>query len=364
MTIDEARTGPGALSVSIVSEVPSGLSFAHKNSVGTSCGGCTGTFYELFPTSTVFDLAGRSMTMSLANGAYTVTGTPVAFVPAAGTNLALGLNALATVALPFSLPYPGGTTTQLRVASSGYVSPATPNPSQLAPSVAQFLQGFPRWAAAWSLLNPIASGSANVFFDASPTRAILTWNAVPFLAGTNPNTFQIQFFPDGTVNVVWQTIGTSSFATMVGWTTGGGHANPGNRNLSASLSTPFALCGTPFDGLTLDTDALPVLGTTMQWQVGRIPATTAWGALLRSLNQAVPAVDLAAVGMPGCFAHVVAPVTTLFLAPSPTAQVAEVLPNSVALVGVTLVGQAVTYNPELNPFGLVASNAMVMALGY
>jgi len=364
MTIDEARTGAGALSVSVVSEVPSGLSFARKNSVGTSCGGCTGTFYELFPTSTAFDLAGHSMTMSLANGAYTVAETPVAFVPAAGTNLGLGLTTQASVTLPFPLPYPGGTTTQLRVAASGYVSPGTPNPSQLSPTVAQFLQGFPRWAAAWSIFNPTVSGSANVFFDANPTRAILTWNAVPFIAGTSPNTFQIQFFPDGTVNVVWQTIAASGFATMVGWTTGGGHNDPGNRNLSAALLTPFALCRTPFDGLTLDTNALPVLGTTMQWQVGRIPATTAWGALLRSLNQAVPAVDLTAVGMPGCFAHVTAPVTTLFLAPSTTAQVAEVLPNSVALVGVTLVGQAVTYNPELNLLGLVASNAMVMALGY
>ena len=363
MTIDEARPGAGALSVQIQSEVPSGLNFATKAPVGTSCGTCTGTFYELFPNSTAFDLAGRSMTMSLSSGAYTVVETPVAFVPAAGTNLGLALNTQTMVTLPFSLPYPGGTTSQLQVCSSGYVSPGTPNALQLVPSVFSWMQGFPRWAAVWSLLNPTAGG-ANVFFDANPTRAILTWNAVPFLTGTNPNTFQIQFFPNGTVNVVWQNIAASSFALMVGWTTGGGHADPGTRNLSATLSSPLALCATPFDGLTLDTNALPVLGTTVQWQLGGIAPLTGWGAFLLSLTQAVPAVDMTSAGMPGCFAHVVAPVAAMFLAPGASAQLSEVLPNTAALMGVTLVGQAVTYNPQLTPLGLVASNAMVLSLGY
>jgi len=364
LTIDQALPGAGALSVQVASEAPSGLSFATKASIGTSsCGGCQGSFYELFPASSTFDLAGRSMTMSLSGGAYTVTGTPVAFVPAAGTNLGLGINTQATVNLPFALPYPGGTTTQLRVCSSGYVSPGTPNALQLLPSATLLMQGFPRWAAAWSVFGPSASSSANVYFDANATRAILTWNGVPFVAGTSPNTFQIQFFPNGTVHVVWQNIAASSFATMVGWTTGGGHVDPGTRNLSATLSTPLALCAVPFDGLQLDTDANPVLGTTVQWQVDGIPAGTAWGAMLRSLQQAVPAIDLTSVGMPGCFAHVIAPVSTLFLAPAANQTILETIPNNTALVGVRLVGQAATYNPSLTSLGLVASNGVVLMLG-
>jgi hypothetical protein len=363
MWIDQARPGAGALAVQVQSRVPSGLPFASKFAVGTACGNCQGTFYELFPTSAAFDLAGRSMTMTLNAGAYTVTGTPVAFVPAAGTNLALGLNTQANVTLPFALPYPGGSTTQLRVSSTGYVSPGTPNPVQLVPTVANLLQGFPRWAAAWTLLNPNPSSTANVFFDANPTRAILTWNAVPFLSPANPNTFQIQFLPDGTVHVVWQNIAASPFAALVGWTTGGNHSDPGTRDLSATLAVPLTLCANPFDGLALDVSALPVLGTTVQWQLGGIPTATGWGALLRSLTQAVPAVDLTSSGMPGCFAHVAAPVATLFLSPGATVQLPEVLPNSISLAGLTLVGQAVAYVPPLTPLGLVASNAMVLSLG-
>ncbi|MFY9341112.1 MAG: hypothetical protein WAT39_01395 [Planctomycetota bacterium] len=363
MTIDEARTGPGALSVVIPSQVPSGQLFAGKTSVGTACGTCTGTFYQLFAASSAFDLAGRSMTMSLGNGAYTVSETPVAYQPLAGTNLALGLSGQAVVTLPFALPWPGGTTTQLQVSSSGFVSPGA-NPVQLAPSVSLLLAGQPRWAGLWGILNPATTSANNVYYDANPARAIVTWNNVPFLAGTAPNNFQMQFFPDGTVHVLWQTVAASSFPVMAGWSTGGGFSDPGPRDLSAALPATFSLCAAPFDGLVLDTSAQPVLGTTLQWQLTRIPAATGWGALMRSLTQAVPPVDLTAAGMPGCFAHVVAPVATLLVSPGASAQVPEVLPNVPALMGLTLVGQAVTYNPGLTPLGLVASNGIVLLLGF
>ena len=67
--------------------------------------------------------------------------------------------------------------------------------------------------------------------------------------------------------------------------------------------------------------------------------------------------------MPGCSAHVVDPVATVFLAPGSSVQFAETIPNVPALVGITLIGQALTYNPPLTPLGLVASNGMVLMLG-
>ncbi|HZN38022.1 MAG TPA: hypothetical protein VFD82_04420 [Planctomycetota bacterium] len=362
LTIDQARSGTGALNVQILSEAPSGLSFATKFPVGTACGQCTGTFYEYFTMSSLFDLAGRSMTMSLNNGAYTVAETPVAFVPAAGTNLNLAFNTQTFVALPFSLPFPGGTTTQLQVCSSGYVNPGT-NTIAVGPAVSTLLAGNPRWAAAWGLLSPVQASGSNVWFDANPTRAILTWNGVPFIAASAPNTFQMQFFPNGTVHVLWQNIALGTMPVLTGWSPGGGFSNPGPRDLSATLPTPYALGALSFDGLSLDTSGAPVLGTTIQWQLGRIPTGTAWGVLMRSLTQAVPPIDLTAVGMPGCYAHVIDPVATAFLSPGTSLLIGESIPNNTALVGVTLVGQAVTYSPPLTPLGLVASNAMVLGLG-
>lgn len=361
MSIDQARVGPGALTVVVPSEVPSGAPFAGKFSVGTACGGCTSAFYQHFPNFTAFDLVGRSMTMDLVNGAYTVGEPPVAFVPAAGTNLGLVMNTQATVQLPFSLPFPGGTTTQLHVSSSGYVSPGASNGLQLLPSPTTMLQGFARWAPLWTALQP--QGAANVFFDANPSRAVLTWNAVPLLSGTGTCTFQIQFFPSGDVSVVWQSAAASLLPTMVGWAPGGPMADPGQRDLSAALPATFSLCATAFDGLALDASAEPVIGTTVQWQLSGIAAGTGWGALMRSLTQATPPVDLTAAGMPGCFAHVLAPVATLFVSPGSSVQIAESIPNNPALMGVNLIAQAVAYSPPLTPIGLVASNGMVLSLG-
>lgn len=109
---------------------------------------------------------------------------------------------------------------------------------------------------------------------------------------------------------------------------------------------------------------MPVLGTTVQWQIAGFPAATSWGAMMRSVHRASPAIDLTALGMPGCFAHLTDPVTTLVVSPGTTAQVPEVLPNNTALLGVTVVGQAASYNPSLSPLGVVLSNAIVLELGF
>jgi hypothetical protein len=363
MSIDQARPGPGALTVVVQSQVPSGLPFAAKYPVGSSCGACTSAFHETFPSFAAFDLVGRAMRMSLNGGAYTVSGVPAAFVPPAGQNLALLQGTQATVALPFTLPYPGGSTNQLFVCSSGYASPGPANGVQLIGSATTLLQGAARWAGAWTAWSPLL-GANNVLFDANASRAILTWNNVPSLAGTGTSTFQMQFFPNGNVDVVWQGLGAGPLPILVGWAPGGGGSTvPPSRNLSADLNASFSLCATSFDGLSLDASAVPVLGTTVQWQLGGIAAGTGWGALMRSLTQATPPIDLTAIGMPGCSAHVVSPVATVFLSPGASVQIAEPIPSSPALISLSLVGQAVTFNPGLTPLGLVASNGMVLTLG-
>lgn len=361
MTIAQARPGTGALEVQVPADSPSGLSYAQKFAIGSSCGTCQGSFYQQFANSGLFDLGGRSMTLTPSGNAYTVTGSTVAFVPAAGTNLGLVLNAQANVTLPFALPYPGGSTTSLQVNTSGYVT-AQSHPVQLVPTVTALLQGVPRWAAAWTILQPQAGG-ANVWFDATPARAIVTWNAMPMVGGTAPSTFQLQFFPSGVVHVVWQNVAASSFATMTGWSAGGGHRDPGSIDLSTTLSSPLVLCGPSFDGLSLGADANPVLGTTLNWQIGGIPAGTTVGLLLRSVQQATPPIDLTSAGMPGCFQYLIAPDAAFFTSSGATAQVAQSVPNSVALVGVSLVGQSAIYLPNLTQLGFVASNGYVLTVG-
>ncbi|HEU4420075.1 MAG TPA: hypothetical protein VFT55_14165 [Planctomycetota bacterium] len=359
--IDEARLGPGLLTVQVGSMVPSGVPVATAQSIGASCGNCASAVYESFATPALFDLNTRSMTLALNNGTYTVAETPVAYIAPTGTSLGLSDDSETTVALPFSMPYPGGSTTQLRVCSNGFISPAGSNGTSYTPQVGAFLGGQPRWAAAWHDFTP--SLAAPVVLDASAAMVRVTWLNVPNYGGGGSNTFQYQFLPNGTVHVIWQSMQPAGNSYLVGWSPGLVQQDPGGRDLSATLANPYTLCTSIFSGLTLGVSARPILGTTFQWHTTGIPTGTGFGALLRSLTRATPPIDLTPIGMPGCAAHVVDPVATLYLSPSSSVQLPESIPNVASLIGVVLVGQALTYSPPLTPIGLVASNGMVLTLG-
>jgi hypothetical protein len=67
--------------------------------------------------------------------------------------------------------------------------------------------------------------------------------------------------------------------------------------------------------------------------------------------------------MPGCQAHVVDPLATVFLSPGATVQQPETVPNVPSLIGLALIGQTLAYSPPLTPLGFVLSNGMVLTLG-
>ena len=360
-SIDEARIGPGALSVQVEAEVPSGIPMARKEKVGHSCGACSSALYEFFPAAGGFDLNGRSMTLTLNNGAYTAVETPVTFVTPAGSTLSMSDESEVPVQLPFSLPYPGGSTTQLRVCSNGFISPAGSNGTTYNPTTGEFLMGQPRWAALWHDLTPNATNGVRV--DSSPTRVTVTWNGVPNFSAGGANTFQYQFYPNGTVHILWQSITAAGNAYLVGWSPGGVQQDPGSRDLSATLPIPYELCAGYFAGLDFDASARPVLGTTIQWVTSNIPANTDLGFVLKSVTRLSPPVDLTFIGMTGCEAHIANWWSDVFVLPPSTVQLPEIIPNDVTLIGVQLIGQVVTHSPPLTPMGLIASNAVVLTLG-
>lgn len=361
--VDQARVGPGNLTVDVLSEVPGGQPVARKESVGSSCGACTPVLYEIFGTPSGFDLANRSMTHTLAGGAYTIADTGAALIAPAGAVLPLTDDSETTVTLPFTLPYPGGTTTTLLVCSNGFVSPAASNGTGFSPSASGLLGGAPRWCALWHDLNPGGAGSGPVRYEATATEARVTFDAVNNFSGGGTATFQFRFQPNGTVHVVWGAVIAAGNGYGVGWSPGGVSVDPGMADLSAQLATPTSLCATAFLGVRLDTSARPVLGTTIQWQTTGIPAGTGIGALLLATARATPPVDLTSLGMSGCQLHVVNPIASAYVPTGPTAQEPLAIPNAPALIGFVVVGQALTYSPPLTPLGFVTSNGMVLTLG-
>ena len=360
--VDEARLGNGLLTISVPARVPSGVPGAAVATVGTGCGTCFSSFYETFASGT-FDLDNSSLTLSLQNGGYVAGPGTGTYVAPTGTNLGLSDDSETAVALPFALPYPGGSTTSLQVCSNGFISPVVGNGTAFTPDVNGFLAGQPRWAALWHDLLP--GGSNNVYVDSSASMVRVTWLAVPSYGVTgSANTFQFQFLPNGTVHVIWGPTSHTGNDVITGFTTGNGAGDPTSRDISATLAAGFSTCPADINGMALSASNLPVLGTSISLTTSSIPAGVSFGALMASLVQAIPPLDLTLIGMPGCESHLVGPTPfQLFLAPGASHSTALAVPNNQALIGLPLVLQSVAFGTTLTPLGAVTSNGLAMTLG-
>lgn len=361
VNVDQGRVGPGNLSVAVASEVPSGIPSARVQSVGASCGACANSFYELFGSSASFDLQNRSVGMQLNGSQYLVTMDSATWITPTGTALALTDDSDAAITLPFSLPHPTGTTTSLRVCSNGFVSVATGNGTGFTASASGFLTGVPRWAALWRDLNPSSGGQ--VLVDSTAARTVVSFVNVVNFGGTatTANTFQYQFFPNGSVNIAWQAVALAGGAPLVGFSPGAGATNSGSRDLSTS--TAFSLCSGVFTGCSLGASARPILGTNVALTISGIRTTAPWALLAMSTQQAVPPVDLTASGMEGCQLHVVGGWSYFHLAPSGSAVTNLSIPNDPVFLALPVVAQGFVWDPGLTTFGAIATNGQVMTLG-
>jgi hypothetical protein len=279
------------------------------------------------------------------------------------TNLGLGDDTVATVTLPFSLPYPGGTTTTLSVCSNGFISPSINNDNSYTPDVPTFLGGAQRWAPAWHDFVPDATH--NVMVDSSASMVRVTWNNVPDYGAAGNTTMQVQFLPSGTVNFLWQAMSTQGSAYVVGYTPGGGASDPGNSDLSVRVPGGFTVCQTDSAGLALGSATRPIIGTTIGLNTTNIPAGTQFGGLQLSFTPQVPPLDLTSIGMPGCFSYTQNAflIGGLWIAPGASHLVSIPIPNQNSLIGAVVYTQSATFGPPLTPLGAIASNGLVLTLG-
>lgn len=361
--IDEARIGAGLLDVTVLSQVPSGgLPLATVNTLGTPCGQttCRTAAYEMFGTAAAFDLVGSRMGMTLTGGNYTIGSGTGVFAAAAGTPLTLTDDSETTITLPFTFPYPGGTTTSLAVCSNGFVSRSS-NGTSFTPTEGAFMSGAPQWAAMWHDWNPSAGGQ--ILVDSSASVVRITWNGVFSYGTTSPATFQYQFFPNGTVNIIWQSFTAAGNSVLTGYSPGGSAIDPGSIDLSVALPGTISLCAAPFAGISLTTATRPVLGTTFIMTSSSIPAGTPFASLTLSFSILNPPLDLTPAGMPGCFSHVTGGNNLLYVLPASSVATSIVLPVNASLTGLTFAGQTFSMSSGYNALGVIASNGLLMVLG-
>ena len=136
--------------------------------------------------------------------------------------------------MPFSLPYPGGSTTSLQVCSNGFVSTSS-NGTAWNPSVTDLLTDATRWCPMWHDLSPNQGGSGDVHYNANSSRVVITWNGVEYYNSNSTATFQIQFWANGDVHCIYQSVASGGNDYLVGFSLGNGAADPGTRAMVPRL---------------------------------------------------------------------------------------------------------------------------------
>ncbi|MCA8948671.1 MAG: hypothetical protein KDE27_04170 [Planctomycetes bacterium] len=272
----------------------------------------------------------------------------------------------APIPLPWTFPYPGGTTGQIIVSTNGHIflgsSPATFGPYNFA----QFFSDVPRLACAWMDLDLTNQGTMHYDVDPGNQFVQVTWLNCPewdpnaSIPGLGSNTFQITLWQNGDVDYAYGTVTVYNCPLVVGYGRGDGTADPGSVDLSAALPLTS---GDGSEPSQLSLSGRPIIGTTTDFVCSNITAGTSFGIMIFSFGSTNPT-ELSAFGMPGCYQHVTIPGFNLF-APVVSGQItaALALPNQASYNGVNIFGQVGLLTAGQNPTGVTFSNGVCVHIG-
>lgn len=350
---------------------------AMTRTFGTGCYRTQPTFYEVFPVPpATFDLGNSVIRMANQGAGYLVTSAPLAWFPPVSPSLTLtppaqtatpaapwddGLSAPRT--LPFTFPYPGGSTSQVVICSNGcvFLQPSN-NPAAFGGpggGTSGLLTDMPRLAPFWGDLDANAAGS--IHFDVVGQTAYVTWLNVPEVnSPQTTSSFQVAISSNGTVEYRYQTCAITAAGVLTGWSPGNNATDPTGRDLSASL--PFvAADGSP--PLALNLSARPILGTTVNLVTSDIRTGSVIGFLFLGFGAIPSGIDLTGFGMPDCRQYINPAVSNLFVATGPIATTPWALPGAANLVGIQITGQSAALASGLNNAGILTSNGLCLRTG-
>jgi hypothetical protein len=186
-----------------------------------------------------------------------------------------------------------------------------------------------------------------------------------------PSTVQWQF-DVATGDVALVVLGASGIlaatydSTFVGYSVGGASILREPTDLSA-LTGVIAIPDTPAacGPLWMTHIGLPFVGNAQfQYTISDIPAASPLAFQIFGTSALAPAVDLTAIGMPGCFAYTSADLgATSEPAMGGNANIGLPIPAINALAGVSMTAQAVVFS-QATPLNLVTSNGNTVTIGF
>jgi hypothetical protein len=363
-----ATTGATSFFASVVLmdyTIPPGTALATK--FGAGCDSREQSFYEEFGAG-AFDLAGTPSTVNsialnpVGTGYVVSSGSSNWFTPTS-TPIVLTDDSL-TAALPlgFTFNYPGGSTTDIKICSNGFVwLDATQTAATFSGTPELLLDSVgARFAPLWHDMNPAVGGAVHFDIDPSGNTAYATWVGVPqFNNNALLTTMQLAISSNGSAE--FRYLDCANDVGLTGWSQGGGAQDGGAIDISAAI--PFV---TETDLPPLDLSALnrPVTNTNHNIEIRDIPANATVGALTIGFSQiAPPGTDLSGLGMPGCFLHAALDFSIGFAVTGATQGFTLPIPNDPALSGGHLYAQGISTAPLLNLAGIITSNGLDIEIG-
>ncbi|MBL8754825.1 MAG: trypsin-like peptidase domain-containing protein [Planctomycetes bacterium] len=336
---------------------------------GTGCYTSYGAYAQTFGAASPFDLGGTASTTvtvnhaPIANG-YTVQSGPNAWFTPVAANLGLTDDSLsAAITLPFTFNFPGGSTTQIRICSNGYVwLNGTSTLADYQPSVTTLAAGPARLAPLWMDLNPAAGGTVHYDVEAGNAAVYVTWNGVYQYNTTVANTWQLVLRNTGAVEFRYRTIGSTTATSLVGRSRGVSSVPP-NTDISAAMPFPITVDAS---GLAFTAVNRPILGTTQTINLTNAPSpATSIGLVVIGFTQVNPGNDLAIIGAAGCLLYTPATITQTLFPVTATTPWNLAIPSTPSLANTHLFVQGAVLMPagSVNPFGLLTSNGIDLLLG-
>ncbi|MCA8941810.1 MAG: hypothetical protein KDB80_04555 [Planctomycetes bacterium] len=336
---------------------------------GTGCGGGGNgsTFYELFDGGNPFDLGGpgTGWTALLSTPSYFALQSSTAIVTPTGPATPFTDDQIQSFLLPWSMPYPGGTTSTIWVSSNGFIALESTSNAGDMESLEDFLSGPPRFAPLWRDFNPGANGAIHAEQDpGDPTKFHVTFVGVPEFPNTGSNTFQTTFEQNGSITVSYGSCSTTN--ALVGFTNGGDAVDRGGLDISTeTVGGWFPGADTDAIELRVQGGATPIAGTTITLEVDQVPFSAFAATILTSFQKQFPGLDLAIIGMPGCELYVGNVLTSIPV--TLTGAVTETrtfdVPNSPFWIGNELHMQAaIAGATEVQPLPVAVSNGLSLLI--
>jgi len=332
---------------------------------GEGCYATPGAFCERFDGTHPFDLDNATFRyVPNSRGGYDVTRVPgpVLILPV-GAAFPAADDRLHDALLPWTFPFPGGSTNSIRICSNGYFWLQPSSVADYTPTLTEFAAQAARFALAWTDFNPGAPGSGGVSYERDPLDRFVTityddvWLHGTY--GTDLSTFQCVLFPNGEIEVRYGSVAHGALPCIVGFT-------PGEQNLGAAAATvDFSTISTLRTALARPLQLMatqrPLIGATVSLATREVPSNALLTMNLVAFVQIAQGADLSALGAAGCRQYVITnDADALFgtytrtLGPIPSASI---------FLGLHVYSQSVSLVPGVNPIGALTSNGVEMVLG-